>query len=161
MSKTLHGSALGNAVRATLFSTGLVFLAACGGEPRTGAVEVHWDRDVCERCQMSISDPHFAAQVRTHAGGEAHKFDDLGCAVLWMAEHAAEGEAQAELWVRDLHQDRWLDGFRSHYVSGQKTPMGFGWGASADATQESVGFAEVEQHIRARERERKTSHRRP
>ena len=42
------------------FRHGIVFLllgllAACSGEPKTGPVEVKWDRDTCVRCSMALS----------------------------------------------------------------------------------------------------------
>ena len=61
-------------------------LAGCSGEPLTGPVEIKWDRDVCVRCSMVISDRHFAAQIRDPMK-KVLKFDDFGCAIFWKEQH--------------------------------------------------------------------------
>lgn len=107
-------------------------LLACG-EPDHGPVAIHWDRDTCERCQMAISDPRFAVEVRARAGERVHRFDDLGCALAWLDQHpSAAGARPAELWVRHLEGERWLDAFSAAYRAGRKSPMGYGFGALAD-----------------------------
>ena len=41
-------------------------LAGCGkqGHWPEGMAEIKWDRDTCARCNMVISDPRFAAELR-------------------------------------------------------------------------------------------------
>ena len=71
-----------------LLITATALLVGCSGDPGTGPVEVKWDRDVCVRCNMVLSDREHSAQVRytpTDGGrSQVRKFDDLGCAVLWL-----------------------------------------------------------------------------
>ena len=57
----------------------LTFLG-CGDEKDYG--NVHYDRDVCEHCQMAISDNRFSVDVRVD--GKNHYFDDIGCLVDFM-----------------------------------------------------------------------------
>ena len=54
---------------------GVLLLGACGGDPPTGAVEITWDRDVCEHCSMAISDRRYAAQVRLAGDARARVGD--------------------------------------------------------------------------------------
>lgn len=131
----------------------LAGLLHCGGEPASGPGPVAWDRDTCERCQMVISDRAFAAQVRS-ADGRLHRFDDPGCAVLWLDDHANDAPAR-EIWVRAVDADGWLDARRARYVPVPRTPMGYGFGASQAAGAEGIDFAALRDAIRARERERR------
>ena len=132
----------------------LLALAACARETPSGPAEVAWDRDTCERCQMLIGDTPFAAQVRTSRDGRAHRFDDLGCALLWWQEHGAD--AQAEIWVRDLDGGQWIDGRTARFRAGETSPMGYGIGARAEPADEDLGLEAALERILARERERRS-----
>ena len=39
-------------------------LGGCEKDPNSGPVDVKWDRQVCERCSMILSDTRYAAQIR-------------------------------------------------------------------------------------------------
>ena len=60
---------------------GLLVLLAAGAavvvlqRSPTGPVEPAWDRQACAHCRMHLSEPPFAAQLRT-AEGEVLYFDD-------------------------------------------------------------------------------------
>ena len=128
-----------------------VLLAACSGDPGTGPVEVKWDRDVCARCNMVLSDREHAAQVRylptDGSRGEVKKFDDLGCAVLWLDQQPWKGQADVEIWVTDYHTGHWIDARLAHYVIGRQTPMQYGLGAQTEATADSIDFVRAREHI--------------
>jgi hypothetical protein len=133
----------------------LLAALACGGEPATGPVEPHWDRDACERCNMSVSDARFAAQVRD-ADGHAHLFDDLGCAVLWMDEELGQ-DPPREIWVRDRSGQGWLEARSAHYLAGEQTPMDYGFGATQESSDAALDFEAARAGVRAMERERRDS----
>ena len=42
-----------------IFSLMLLFMlvVGCSQQAETGPVEVRWDKDICERCAMAVSDP--------------------------------------------------------------------------------------------------------
>ncbi len=141
--------------RALLLALAL-FGAACGRGAATGPAEVAWDRDTCERCAMAIGDRRFAAQIRSGASGEVHKFDDLGCASLWLDEHGREAGDRPEIWVRDLRGERWVDATAAHYTRGLRTPMNFGFGASAEPVDGGSGWSEVRERVREMERARRS-----
>ena len=121
---------------------------ACGRGSATGPVEIVWDRDTCERCAMAIGDRRFAAQIRSGASGEVHKFDDLGCASLWLDEHRDGVGDRPEAWVRDLRGERWLDATASTYAPGLRTPMSYGFGASPEPVEGGIAWSEVRERIR-------------
>jgi hypothetical protein len=133
----------------------VLLLLACGREPATGPVEVHWSRDSCDRCGMTIGDRRFAAQLRSEPGRAAYGFDDLGCALLWSDEHLGEAAEPAEIWVRDLGGTEWLEARSARYREGERTPMNYGFGASREPAGQGLGFEEVRMRIREIERERR------
>lgn len=104
-----------------------VFLLA--QRPPAGPVPVAWDQTPCTRCRMLVSEPRFAAQLRTDAG--VLFFDDPGCLLLWDHEHP--GQARAT-YFHHLDEDRWVDGDEVAFVPVTPTPMGYGLGAR-DAAQ--------------------------
>lgn len=141
-------------LRAAIALLSLLLLVACGREPASGPAGVKWDRDVCERCGMVISDRSFAAQVRD-ADGRVHRFDDPGCAALWLDEHA-EQAAPREIWVRELAGDDWLDARGAYFVRAPGSPMGYGHGAQRAPSQEALDFEQLRQAIRTLEDERRS-----
>lgn len=140
----------------------LLALAACGPKEETGPVDVRWDRDVCERCRMAVSDRFYSAEVR---GGPAtertkvHLFDDLGCAVLWLDEQDWKEDPRTEVWVTDCESGAWLDARRCAYLGGRRTPMDFGLGArpaaAAAAADSALDWDAASAHVRRRMVEKK------
>ncbi len=113
-------------------------LAACGG-PKSGPEPIHYDRDTCEQCRMIISDPRFAAEVRT-PDGMLHRFDDPGGAILWMAAHGVDAAA-TEVWVMNMRDGKtWLDARKAYFVRARATPMDYGYGAIAQQEKGALGF---------------------
>ena len=133
-----------------------LILLGCGSEQLTGPIEVKWDRDVCKRCNMILSDRTHAAQVRhARADGSStvHLFDDLGCAMLWLEEQNLNDIKRTEIWVADYRTGDWIDAQSAFYVAGQVTPMGYGLGGQSDPTREALTFARAKAHILATKRQ--------
>ncbi len=137
----------------TISSLLLVFLfaiSACSLEEETGPAEVRWDVDTCARCVMAVSDRYFSAQIR---GGPAdsrtkvYKFDDIGCAVIWLDEQAWKDDPRTEVWVNDHRTGDWIDARQASYVSGLVSPMAYGLGAQSEAVTDGLDFAAASKHI--------------
>jgi len=128
----------------------VLVLSACSNDPGTGPKDVRWDRDACERCRMVLSDPHFAAQVRyfpKDKRSKVLKFDDIGCAVLWLKGKSWETDNKTEIWVADYRSGEWLDARTATYVSRKVTPMEYGLGAQAEPIASGLNYEQAITHI--------------
>ncbi len=93
-------------------------------------VPIRWGEDVCVRCDMSIVDGYHAAEIIDPITKKTYKFDDIGCAILWLyKEHKHKWAKKAVIWVTSAKNGAWLNAKKSCWVDGQITPMGFGFGA--------------------------------
>ncbi|WP_457606039.1 nitrous oxide reductase accessory protein NosL [Nitratifractor sp.] len=107
----------------------------CGGSRKKGEpAEVHWDRDMCERCKMVVSERKYAAEVVDPRTDKVHYFDDLGCAVLWLKEEKIPWAKEAKIFVTDAKTGEWLDARRARYTDDSITPMAYGIAAFSDKT---------------------------
>ncbi len=127
------------------------FLAACSGDPKTGPVEIKWDRDGCTHCGMALSDRHFAAQVRGGPKKQAFKFDDIGCAVEWLQKQTWASDAGTEIWVMDYREGKWIDARKARYIGGKTSPMAYGYAALVNEAPNSIDFAELSRRVLAKE----------
>jgi hypothetical protein len=137
----------------------LVALAGCSGKGDwpEGMAEVKWDRDTCVRCSMVISDRRFAAEMRGGPKNTVFKFDDIGCAMFWLRDKAANypwmAEAATRLWVADVNNRgndvRWHEAKTAQYI-GKVSPMGYNYGAVALPQPGSMPFADMSSHVLAK-----------
>ena len=114
-------------------------LAGCS-DPGTGPIDMHWDRDTCERCRMILSDQKHAAQVRytdEKQKSRVRLFDDIGCALIWLEDKPWRELTTTEIWTTDHRDGKWIDAKSAHYIKGQVTPMEYGIGAQTVAPIES------------------------
>lgn len=135
-------------------------LSACGrsGAWPEGMVEIKWDRDTCARCTMAISDRRFAAEIRGGEKNIAFKFDDIGCATVWMRDKQKDypwlGDAATRIWVADVGStgEKWLEARQAHYAGGKMSPMGYNYGASPFAEAGALDFEEMRRQVLAKEK---------
>lgn len=129
----------------------MTLLLSCEKTQSSGPVEVRWDRETCARCAMAVSDPKSSAQVRggpTDEPSTVYKFDDLGCAVIWLDKQPWGDDPRTEIWVTDHNNGQWIDARSAQYVKVQATtPMDYGLGAQASPSQGALSFDEASQHI--------------
>jgi nitrous oxide reductase accessory protein NosL len=136
----------------TLLFAGLLALlvSACSGDPGTGPGEVKWDRDACERCRMVLSDRAHAAQIRYFPADKPRskliKFDDIGCAVIWLEDQPWRDDPKTQIWVTDINGG-WIDARNATYVKGDLTPMEYGLGAQSQPVAGGLDFAQAKMHI--------------
>ena len=109
----------------------LLTLTACGGgADTTQPPEILYGQDVCDECDMIISEEKYAAAYWT-AEGEARRFDDVGEMLVYMAKNP---EPTASIWVHDINSAAWLLADDAWFImnSGLRTPMGTGIAVTAD-----------------------------
>ncbi len=123
---------------------------ACTQKVETGPVEVRWDRVICERCKMAVSDHYYSAQVRGSPAEKRTKvyfFDDLGCAVIWMEKQEWKTNSRTEIWVNDYETGNWLDAKNASYIKGKITPMDFGLGATIEESLLTINYDQAVEFI--------------
>jgi copper chaperone NosL len=129
-------------------------LAGCSrADLPEGLVEIKWDRDTCVRCNMIISDRRFAAQAWGGPKKQTYKFDDIGCAVIWLKAQGWGGDAAVRIWVADSGGSdavNWLDARQAHYTGGKSSPMGYNFAAVRTPLPGSLDFTDMRQHILAK-----------
>lgn len=115
--------------------------------PSSGPAEVAWDRVRCAECGMLVSDPHFAAQLRTE-GGEVLFFDDPGCL---LTQRTRQSVRAREVWFHDSQGEGWLAEAETVFVPGAASPMGHGFAArSRRAAPGGLDAAAAQALLRAR-----------
>ena len=134
---------------ATLFS---LFTMGCKEHSKTDVAKVHWDRDMCARCVMVVSDRQNTTQVRDPKTGKKYMFDDIGCAILWFKDEKIEWKDQAIIWITDLKTGKWIDARKAFYDTENITPMAYGFSAhktkvTVKKGQEVVDFNELARRV--------------
>jgi len=94
--------------------------------------DIRYGEDVCERCNMIISEARYAAAYVTTTG-VTHRFDDIGGMLVYW--HESDDEV-AIFWVHDFPTATWLTSDKATFVYApeQITPMGLGIVAYADSS---------------------------
>lgn len=125
----------------------LAALAACG-KPEPAPKTIKLGRDVCEHCNMIVSELRFAAQNWDAKRGRARVFDDIGCAVSFATLDGSLDDQALLFWVADAtHGGVWLDARKASYKGGFQTPMGHGY-AAAPAGEWPVDYAAMVAAVR-------------
>ena len=143
-------------MKKTLFLLSTLFLtlsfSGCEKKSTTAVAEVHWDRDMCARCVMVVSDRVNTVQVRHPDTGKTYMFDDLGCTVLWFEEENIAWKDKAVIWINDNKTGKWINARTAFYDTGNITPMDYGFAAHKDkasiaAGKEIIRYEEVTKRI--------------
>jgi len=128
-----------HATRNTYYMLGTMLLllilsltAACNSNVSTEPAPptIHYGEDICEFCNMIISEERFAAGYLTK-DGEERIFDDIGGMFHY---HLEEQEEVIAFFVHDYEESNWIRAEKAYYVLSEElpTPMLFGIIASAD-----------------------------
>jgi nitrous oxide reductase accessory protein NosL len=128
----------------------LLFLTACKEEKTTGAAEVRWDREICARCAMAVSDHNYSAQVRggkPEKKSKLYKFDDVGCAIIWLDDQNWKDDPRTEIWVNHHKTGDWINAKTAWYVEMKNTPMDYGLGAQTEHVEGALNYEQARKHI--------------
>jgi len=130
----------------------LILFTGCKEQSKTDVATVHWDRDMCARCVMVVSDRHNTTQVRDPKTGKKYMFDDIGCAILWFKDKKIAWKDQAIIWITDVTTGEWIDARKAFYDTENITPMAYGFSAHKSKDnikkgQEIVDFEELSRRV--------------
>ncbi len=129
----------------------MISFGACEQKPKGGVAKMHWDRDMCERCKMAVSERKYAVQVVDPKTDRAYKFDDIGCAVLWFDEERIPWKDEAIIWITDARTGEWINARRALFIDDSITPMAFGFAAFTEETKPKnhriIGFETMEKEV--------------
>ncbi len=106
----------------------------CNNKPKGSIEKMHWDRDMCERCKMAISERKYAVEAIDIKQNKTYKFDDIGCAVLWLKENNIPLNNNIKLWITDAKTGKWIDAKTAIYTDDSITPMAYGFAAYTKET---------------------------
>ncbi len=136
-----------NIIRLVSFIFIIISLSSCEKKISTNPKEIHWDRDMCSRCAMVISDRNHAVQVINPADGKIYVFDDIGCTILWFKEQDIKWEEKAVIWITDIKTSKWIDAKKAFYDTMNLTPMAYGFGAHETKENIQEGLEIIDYNI--------------
>ncbi|MEN4046656.1 hypothetical protein [Sulfurimonas sp. NWX367] len=131
----------------------LLTTTGCDKKSSSQVHEVHYDRDMCARCAMVISDRKNTVEVINPSTGKYYLFDDIGCMVLWFDNEQIPWKDKAVIWVTDAKTGKWINARTAYYDTENITPMAYGFSAHKskdDITkgQEIIDFNEVVKRVK-------------
>ncbi len=118
----------------------ILSFSGCEKKSTTAVSKVHWDRDMCARCVMVVSDRMNTVQVKNPDTGKKYMFDDIGCTILWFKEENIEWKDRAAIWITDHSTGKWIDARTAFYDTHNVTPMAYGF--CAHDSKESIRATE-------------------
>ena len=136
-----------------LITIAIIFnFTACEKKVSTEVKEIHWDRDMCSRCVMVVSDRNHTVQISNPENGATHVFDDIGCTILWFRDQNIKWKDNAVIWINDIKTGKWINARTAYYDTMNLTPMAYGFGAheiKEDIQEglEIIDFNEVEKRV--------------
>jgi len=131
----------------------LVNFSGCEKKSNTDVRPVHYDRDMCARCAMVVSDRHNTTQAINPKTHKVHMFDDIGCMVLWFDEENIPWKDDAIIWITDVDTGEWIDARKAFYDTENITPMAYGFSAhkrkeNIKDGQEIIDYNEVYKRVK-------------
>jgi len=128
-----------------------LFFSGCEKKKTGEPVKIHWDRDACERCNMILSDRRFAFEIINPTSGKVHKFDDMGCGIMWLKERNVPWKNRAIIWIIDAKNGKWINARKAYYTTGNVTPMAYGLAGYTKKTlpkgKKSIDYKKAVKHI--------------
>ncbi len=130
----------------------ILFFGGCKEKDTKSPVKIHWDRDMCQRCKMVVSDRKNSAEVRDVKSGKTYMFDDIGCAILWFKQETDLKEQDCMVYITDVNTGEFIDAKSAYYTTDNITPMAYGFSAhqtknTIGSNQEVVDWAEVKKRV--------------
>ena len=154
-------------IKTTCLLTALLSVVGCSKEINIAAVDPSWDRDVCERCKMMVSDKNYSAQIVDATNGKYFYFDDLGCALSWLTETKPAWAKDALVYANAADSGKWINVKSGVLAVSFITPMSFGIGVFESKEhvpndKQIIGYDEAVKRVEAVKKEKSNAaHRAP
>jgi len=132
-----------------VFVTLVLFAFACKPETDFSPRKVNFDRDICALCLMGVSNQSYSVQS-INKWNKVIWFDDLGCFVNYKTTEDWKrfaGDAKVQSWIGDCETGKWIDVEKAFYRFGDRTPMGYGYGALSQANDTTYDYLTTVQRI--------------
>ena len=107
----------------------MLLLLGCENKTASGIGKIHWDRDMCSRCVMVVSDRHNTVQLIDPKTKKQHVFDDIGCMAVWFNDTNPPYKDSVKVWITDASTGKFIDARSAFYTTQNITPMSFGFSA--------------------------------
>jgi len=133
-----------------------ILFGGCEKKSPKEVIKIHWDRDMCSRCVMVVSDRHNTVQIKNIDTNKTYIFDDIGCAILWFEDAKIEWKERAQIWITDVDSAKWIDARTAFYDTQNITPMAYGFSAHKTKdiipkTHEVISYSEVVRRVTKRD----------
>jgi len=105
-------------------------LTSCHKDVDFSPRKINFERDVCHVCKMGLDNPKYNLQA-INENGQVRWYDDIGC----FAEDLRDQDFNTwkgkkyKIWIGDADTGKWIDAEKAWYRFGDRTPMGYGYGA--------------------------------
>lgn len=127
----------------------IVSMAACAGDADYSPREINWDRDICINCLMGLAEKEYSAQAINNRN-KVIWFDDIGCLVEYMKTPDWErykGNGEVKMYVGHCETGEWIDVEKAWFRFGDRTPMGYGYGALKTKADDTWDFETTAKRI--------------
>ena len=114
----------------------IYFLSSCSSKPEP----IHYGKDNCNYCKMTISDKHFGAELITNKG-KIYKFDEISCLISFANEQELDSSKIKEMYFTDYcSKNLLLNKKTAFYMQSDslKSPMGGNVATFSD--KDSLGY---------------------
>lgn len=110
----------------------MFLMVACGSKD---SQPISYGKDLCDHCQMGISDNKFGAELITKKG-RVYKFDDIACLEGYQEENSDKTEGSV-LYVTDFDTKKLIPVNKATFIYGGalESPMGGNKAAFSDANK--------------------------
>lgn len=128
----------------------VLFAFACKPEADFNPREINWDRDICVLCLMGLAEQEYSAQS-INQWGKVLWYDDLGCYVNFVGSEDWKrfaGDGKVQTWIGHCETGEWIDIEKAYYRYGDRTPMGYGYGALSVANDSTYDYTTTAQRIK-------------
>ncbi len=130
----------------------LIAIIAFSCQPKTdfSPREINWDRDICVKCLMGLAEQEYSAQS-INQWGDVIWFDDLGCYINFKGgedwkKFTEDGPVKS--WIGDCETGEWIELEKAYYRYGDRTPMGYGYGALKMPNDSTFDYETTVQRIK-------------